>query len=100
MWRSALLALFGISFLSLWGQGGDTPACLPHDEFAPVLVKNPGMKVTFKCDHATPLELIRAVGFQTRLPIGLVLGRDCSLANYLAWIFASYLARGGRRGHP
>jgi hypothetical protein len=77
MWRSvALLALSGISFLSLWGQGGDTPACLPRDEFAPVLVKNPEMKVTFKCDHATPLELIRAVGFQTRLPIGLVLGRD------------------------
>jgi hypothetical protein len=77
MWRGvALLALFGIGFLSLWGQGGDTPACLPRDEFAPVLVKNPEMKVTFKCNHATPLELIRAVGFQTRLPIGLVSGRD------------------------
>ena len=77
MWRSiALLTLSGISFLSLWGQAGDTSGCLPHAEFAPVLVDNPEMKVTFKCDQATPMELIRAVGFQVRIPIGLVLGRD------------------------
>jgi hypothetical protein len=25
---------------------------------------------------------------------------NCSLASYLAQIFASYLARGGLRGHP
>jgi hypothetical protein len=32
--------------------------------------------VTFQCDRATALDLIRAVGFQTRVPIGVVLGRD------------------------
>ncbi len=77
MWRSvALLVLSGISFLPLWGQDGSTLGCLPREEFAPVLVKNPEMKVTFKCDHATPLDLIRTVGFQTRIPIGIVLGRN------------------------
>lgn len=77
MWRSvALLTLFGISFLSLRGQGIDTPGCLPHLDFSPILVNNPDRKVTFECDQATPLDLIRAVGFQTRMPIGLVLGRD------------------------
>lgn len=45
-------------------------------EYVPVLVNNPDMKVTFKCDEATPLDLIRAVGFQTRIPIGVMLGRD------------------------
>jgi hypothetical protein len=34
------------------------------------------MRVTFKCDHATSLDLIRAVGFQTRIPIGIVLGQN------------------------
>jgi hypothetical protein len=56
-----------------------TPGCLPRGEFAPVLVNNPEMEVTFKCSQATPLELVRAVGFQTRLPIGVVLGRDLDL---------------------
>lgn len=45
-------------------------------EFAPIVVVNLGNKVTFKCEQATPLELIRATGYQTRIPIGLVLGRD------------------------
>jgi hypothetical protein len=77
MWRGiALFILSGISSLSLMAQSGDTPGCLPDMEFTPVLVDNPGMKATFKCDRATPLEVIRAVGFQTRIPIGVVLGRD------------------------
>jgi hypothetical protein len=45
-------------------------------EFAPTLVLNPDSKVTFKCDAAAPLDLIRAVGQQTRIPIGVVLGED------------------------
>jgi hypothetical protein len=39
-------------------------------------VRNPARSVTFKCAQATPLDLIRAVGFQTRLPIGVALGKD------------------------
>ncbi|HEX5233877.1 MAG TPA: hypothetical protein VFW25_00960 [Silvibacterium sp.] len=45
-------------------------------EFAPLLVNNAGSTVTFKCAHATPLDLIRATGQQTRFPIGVVLGED------------------------
>lgn len=45
-------------------------------EYAPVLVKNPGLKVTFQCERAAPMDLIRAVGEQTRDPIGVVLGED------------------------
>jgi len=50
--------------------------CLPHGDYAPALTPNPGSKVTFQCASATPLDLIRAVGFQTRTPIGVALGRD------------------------
>ena len=51
-------------------------ACSTPSENAPVLVSNPEAVVTFRCDHATPLQLIQAVGRQTRLPIGIVLGGD------------------------
>lgn len=77
MWRyAALLVVSGIGFLSLWGQVINTSKCLPHGEYAPVLVENPRRVVTFKCDHATPLDLIHAVGFQTRTPIGIAVGGD------------------------
>ena len=74
--RAALVAFFFASFVSLRGQPVVIAGCLPRPEFAPVIVENIGLKVTFKCDHATPLELIRTVGFQTRLPIGVILGVD------------------------
>ena len=45
-------------------------------EYAPVLVANPDHKVTFRCSKATPLDLMKAVGRQTRTPIGIVLGRN------------------------
>lgn len=45
-------------------------------EYEPVLVGNPGMKVTFQCNRATAFDVIRAVGDQTRIPIGVALGRD------------------------
>jgi hypothetical protein len=48
-------------------------------EYAPVLVENHDATVTFKCHQATPLDLIRATGRQTRIPIGVVLGKDPSL---------------------
>ena len=50
--------------------------CVPRQEFAPVVVENRGAKVTFKCKEATPLDLIRATAFQTRIPIGVAMGRD------------------------
>lgn len=48
-------------------------------EFAPAIVSNSDSKVTFKCNHATPMDLIRAVGVQTRTPIGIVLGQDSGI---------------------
>lgn len=50
--------------------------CIVRGEFAPLLVPNKGLKVTFQCDLATPMDLIRATGQQTRIPIGVVLGQD------------------------
>jgi hypothetical protein len=57
-------------------QGVDTSRCLPHTRYEPTLIDNPSRKVTFQCEKATALEAIRAVGFQARIPIGVVLGRD------------------------
>jgi hypothetical protein len=77
MWRRVAISILpAISFLQLWGQAGGTSGCLPNSEFAPTLVRNPDGRVTFKCDHATAFDLIRAVGFQARIPMGIVLGQD------------------------
>jgi hypothetical protein len=72
----ALITLFGASVFPLLGQSSVASGCLPRSEFAPVVLKKTENLVSFKCDSATPLELIRAVGFQTRLPIGVALGND------------------------
>jgi hypothetical protein len=72
----ALITLLGASVFPLLGQSSIALGCLPRPEFAPVILKKTELLVTFKCDSATPLELIRAVGFQTRLPIGVALGND------------------------
>lgn len=40
------------------------------------MVANPFSIVTFQCKGATRLELIRAVGRQTRIPIGVAMGQD------------------------
>jgi hypothetical protein len=69
----AVIVLIGYNSILLNEQ---RKGCLSEQEFAPVAVNNPGSKVTFKCDRATPLDLIRATGRQTRIPIGLVLGRN------------------------
>jgi hypothetical protein len=47
-----------------------------NQELKPVLVANPEGRVTFQCEHATPLDLVHAIGRQTRHPIGIVVGRD------------------------
>ena len=76
MWKVAIIvsALGGSSFLS--AQIKEAPGCAAQSEFAPAVVIESDSKVTFKCDRATPLDLIRAIGRQSRLPIGVVLGED------------------------
>jgi hypothetical protein len=76
MWKVAIMvaALGGASFLS--SQINETRGCAVAMEFAPAVVIEFDSKVTFKCDRATPLDLIRAIGRQSRLPIGVVLGED------------------------
>jgi hypothetical protein len=70
----AVIVLIAYSGICLNGQSNETKGCLSQQEFAPVVVNNPESKVTFRCDRATPVDLIRATGRQTRIPIGLVLG--------------------------
>lgn len=64
--------------------GGQAPApaspanprgCLTEPGYEPEVLDNPGSRVTFQC-AGTPLDLIEAAGRQTRIPIGVVLGRD------------------------
>src|SRR5579875_2033019 len=76
---AAFMILAVCSTACLIAQSKQTQGCAVHPEFAPVLVNNPGLKVTFKCNQATPLDLIRAIGRQTRIPIGIELGRDPSI---------------------
>jgi len=69
----AIIVLVACNGIFLNGQ---SKGCLSEQEFAPVVVNNPGSTVTFKCARATPLDLIRATGRQARIPIGVVLGRN------------------------
>lgn len=55
---------------------GQRRGCEAGPEYDPVLVANPGFRVTFVCPKATRLEFVQAVGRQTRVPIGVVIGRD------------------------
>jgi hypothetical protein len=70
----ALLAGCGAVYLSAQSDG--TQGCAAQGALVPVLVANSGPKVTFQCERATPLDLIRAVGRQTRIPLGVILGSD------------------------
>jgi len=58
------------------GQTPTASKCLPPMEFAPLVVENLNHFVTFRCQSAFPIDLIRAVGFQTRIPIGVAMGKD------------------------
>jgi hypothetical protein len=69
-----LSALSAPLCFAVWGQLPQIPDCLPSAQYEPALVANPGMHVSFQCGNATPLDLTRAIGRQTRLPIGVVLG--------------------------
>jgi hypothetical protein len=73
---AAIALLAGCGAIGLNAQSEETQGCATQGAYAPVLVPNPGSKVTFQCERATPLDLIRAVGRQTRMPLGIVLGSD------------------------
>lgn len=76
MTKIAAVLVVAMTSISLWGQTGSGARCLQRPEFAPTLVSNLERKVTFHCAQASAMELIRAIGYQTRVPIGIVLGRD------------------------
>jgi hypothetical protein len=79
MWRFAgfmILACCGATFLTAQPP---MHGCTTELEFAPKMVRNVDSTVTFVCDRATPMNLIRAVGRQTRIPIGIVVGEDPGL---------------------
>lgn len=69
------LAWCGATFLSAQSP---KHGCSTEPEFAPKMVRNVAPTVTFVCDRATPMDLVRAVGRQTRIPIGVVMGQDSS----------------------
>lgn len=75
MWRNIGTLLLGCSLTIVHAQSRELNGCSTQMEYEPVLVANPGLRVTFKC-QASSLDLIQAVGRQTRIPIGVVLGRD------------------------
>jgi hypothetical protein len=75
----AISLLFSLSCGCLHAQNIQSDGCKTTAKFAPGFVSNPSATVTFKCTHAAPLDLIRATGRQTRIPIGLVLGFDPSV---------------------
>lgn len=77
MWKPAVgTLLLSCGFAGLNAQSQQAARCSTAQEFAPVLVDNPDLNVTFKCSQATPFDLIQAIGRQTRIPIGVVLGRE------------------------
>ncbi len=77
MWRvAAIVVLASSAPTCLSAQSSETQGCAATQKFAPVLVSNVGARVTFQCDRASPLDVIRATGRQSRRPIGVVLGTD------------------------
>jgi hypothetical protein len=74
---AAIIALAGCSTICVRAQSDQTQVCAARGEFEPaVVISSSGSMVTFKCDRATPLDVVRSVGRQTRIPIGVVLGQD------------------------
>ena len=69
-----LMAFMWMLAVPSWSELPRMPSCLPPSEYAPSVVPNPEESVTFRCQNATPFDLIRAVGRQTRVPIGVAIG--------------------------
>ena len=76
-WACVVLILGGAASLS--AQSGTSLGCWATQEYAPKMVANPLSTVTFQCKGATRLDLIRAVGRQTRIPIGVAVGQDVGM---------------------
>lgn len=71
-----LVVVLGLAaILPSFGQSSAGTNCLPQAEFQPNVVRKSGSRVSFDCAGATPFDLISAVGYQTRLPIGIAIGR-------------------------
>jgi hypothetical protein len=66
-------------FFSVWAQPPEPQGCSVGPQFEPALGSNPKAEVTFACRDATALQLIESIGRQTRIPIGIVLGKDPDL---------------------
>jgi hypothetical protein len=77
MWRAAAVILMVVCGSTRFlARGQQMTGCLAGIDYEPSLVANPDSKVTFRCAQAAPLDLIKSVGRQTRIPIGIVLGRN------------------------
>jgi hypothetical protein len=74
--RASILLVLTWAACSGRAQTPGSEECLENGQFEPTLVDNARGEVTFDCRDATALDLIKSVGRQTRLPIGIVLGKD------------------------
>jgi hypothetical protein len=73
------LVLVCSAFFSVWAQSRESQGCSVGSQFEPTVVSNLKAEVTVVCRDATGLELIESIGHQTRIPIGVVLGKDPDL---------------------
>jgi hypothetical protein len=76
-WASVLLILGAA--VSLSAQSVASPSCWATQDYEPTMVANPLSTVTLQCKEATRLDLIRAVGRQTRIPIGVAMGQNVGI---------------------
>lgn len=77
--RKWALVVLMVGVSGLHAQGASSLACWAEQENKPRLVANPSSTVTFKCRDTTRLALIRAVGRQTRIPIGVAMSEDAAI---------------------
>jgi hypothetical protein len=77
-WACVVLVILG-GAASMWAQSALPLGCWAAPDSEPTLVANPLSTVTFQCKNATRLELIRAVGRQARIPIGIAMGQDVGI---------------------
>lgn len=75
-WLLVRILILDCSVIVFNAYGQQTTSCLATGFYEAPLIPNPDAKVTFKCDQATPLDLIRSIGRQTRVAIGIVPGQN------------------------
>lgn len=86
----AAMMLFLWSAVAGTTQASARAVCVTEMEYAPRVFTVIQDRVTFRCKDATSLDLIYAVGRQTRHPIGILLGAD---AHALERVHRSYNIR-------